>query len=177
MDGLPDPAPRESLIGPASRCARVNPVCRAYNFGFNWARHWVAHSRSLGINPKLWWLDVETGSGWTTPALNDGVIRGAADGLRREGVDIGIYSTPYQWATIAGALAFPGVPLWTPGAGNLTGPGYTATSYCTSGGHTFAGGHLTLVQWGYKGAFPGAFQGNSPYDQDFACRGSGGQGH
>jgi len=84
-------------------------------------------------------------------------------------VDIGIYSTPYQWATIAGTLTFPGVPIWTAGAGNLTGPGHTATAYCSSGGHTFAGGHLTLVQWGYKGAFPGAFQGNSPYDQDYAC--------
>jgi hypothetical protein len=169
LNGLPNPAPRESLIGPASRCARVSPVCQAYDFGFNWARHWVAHSRRLGINPKLWWLDVETGSGWTTPAVNDGVIRGAADAVRRERLDVGIYSTPYQWAAIAGALTFPGVPVWTAGAGNLTGPGYTATAYCRSGGNTFAGGHLTLVQWGYKGAFPGAFQGNSPYDQDYAC--------
>jgi hypothetical protein len=170
LDGLPNPVPPESRQGPAARCAAANPDCQAYDFGYNWARHWVDYSRHLGINPRLWWIDVEGGSGWTTTASNDGVIRGAVDGLRAAGTRVGIYSTPLQWAAIAGSLAFPGTPLWTPGAGNLDGPGFTATSYCRSGGTSFAGGHVTLVQWGYTGAFPGAYQGPSaPYDMDYAC--------
>jgi hypothetical protein len=171
LDGLPNPAPPESMTGPASRCARIRPVCQAYDFGFNWAHHWVDYSRLQGINPKLWWLDVETGSGWTKPAINDGVIKGAADALQAAGVRAGIYSTPYQWATIAGALVFPGIPVWTAGAGNLTGPGYSATSYCTMPGHSFAGGQLAMVQWGYSGDFPGAYKGPPfPYDRDYVCQ-------
>ena len=178
LDGLPNPAPRESLVGPAARCARRSLTCRAYDFGFAWAGHWVAFSRHHGVNPKLWWLDVEAGAGWTRPAVNAGVIRGAADGLRSQGASIGIYSTPYQWATIAGTLAFPGVPLWIPGAGSLTGGGFTATAYCKSGGQRFAGGHLAMVQWGYTGQFPGAYRGPPlRYDQDFVCPGDGVSSH
>ena len=174
LDGLPNPAPRESLVGPAARCARRSLMCRAYDFGFAWAGHWVAFSRHHGVNPKLWWLDVEAGAGWTRPAANAGVIGGAADGLRSQGASIGIYSTPYQWATIAGTLAFPGVPLWIPGAGRLTGGGFTATAYCKSGGQRFAGGHVAMVQWGYTGQFPGAYGGPpSRYDQDYVCPGDG----
>jgi hypothetical protein len=158
------------MTPPAARCARTSLTCRGYDFGFHWAQHWVAYSRQRGINPHLWWLDVEVGAGWTTPAVNDGVIRGAVDGLRADKVRFGIYSTPYQWALIAGSLAFPGAPVWTAGAGNLTGPGYTATAYCNSGGHSYAGGRLTMVEWGYTGAFPGAYKGPTlPYDQDYVC--------
>jgi hypothetical protein len=170
LDGLPNPAPPETANGPAQACARTNPACQAYDFGYEWTRHWVEYSRQLGISPKLWWLDVESGSGWTTIPVNDAVIKGAAAGLRSAGVRMGIYSTPAQWAAIAGSLAFPGVPVWTAGAGDLSGPGYTATNYCASPSSSFAGGNLALVQWGYTGAFPGAYRGTSPYDQDYVCR-------
>jgi hypothetical protein len=170
LNGLPNPAPPESMGGPAASCARTSSACRAYDFGFQWARHWVAYSRGLGIDPRLWWLDVEVNSGWTTTAVNDGVISGAVAGLRAEGVMVGIYSTPLQWAAIAGSLVFPGIPVWTAGAGRLDGPGYTATNYCRSREYSFAGGHLTMVQWGYAGAFPGAYPGPNPaYDNDFTC--------
>jgi hypothetical protein len=178
LNGLPNPPPHESVLGPAWRCARTNVICQAYDFGFVWAGHWVAYSRQQGISPRLWWLDVEPGGGWASPAVNDGVIRGAADGLRSHGVSLGIYSTSYQWATIAGGLTFPGVPLWIPGAGNLRGGGFTATAYCASGGQNFAGGHLVMVQWGYSGDFPGAYQGpGSRYDLDYVCTGGSGRGH
>jgi hypothetical protein len=171
LDGLPNPAPAEARSGPFAFCVARNPACQGYNFGFQWARHWVDYSRSLRITPRLWWLDVEMGAGWTTVPVNAAVIRGAAEGLRQEGVRMGIYSTPYQWAAIAGSLTFPGVPVWTAGAGKLTGPGYTATYYCAAG-QAFAGGKLAMVQWGYTGAFPGAYPGPGyRYDQDYACPG------
>jgi hypothetical protein len=174
MNGLPNPAPPEAMSGPRAKCARTNSFCQAYDFGFEWTRHWVAYSRGLGINPRLWWLDVEGGSGWTNTTVNGGVISGAVEGLRSEHVQVGVYSTPRQWSDIAGSLAFPGIPVWTAGAGNLTGPGYTATSFCTTPGHAFAGGHVVLVQWGYSGSFPGAWQGGTlRYDYDYVCPGGG----
>jgi hypothetical protein len=170
LDGLPNPVPPEALIGPASSCAATNAGCQAYDFGYEWARHWVAYSRGLGINPRLWWLDVEFGSGWTGVAVNDHVILGAVDGLRSERVRFGFYSTPSQWATIAGGLTFRGAPVWTAGAGKLDGPGYTATNYCRAPGQSFAGGSLTVVQWGYGGSFPGAYNSRgTPYDMDYVC--------
>jgi hypothetical protein len=169
MDGLPTPAPPESQRGPAGSCPPSARGCQSYNFGWVWARHWVAYSRELGINPRMWWLDVEGAAGWKDTGSNDLGIRGAVAGLRSTGVHVGVYSTPYQWHAIAGALTFPGMPVWTAGAGNLRGLGQTATSYC-AGGQGFAGGELQLVQWGYTGHFPGAYSGpKSSYDMDYAC--------
>jgi hypothetical protein len=170
LDGLPNPAPPESMNGKVGHCTPNEGGCQAYNYGWYWSRYWVSYSRHLGFKPSLWWLDVEASGNWTDPIINDLVIRGAVDGLESERVQVGIYSTPYQWAVIAGSLSFPGIPVWTAGAGNLTGPGATATSYCTSGDQTFAGGQLALVQWGYNGNFAGTYTGPaSPYDLDFTC--------
>jgi len=171
VDGLPHPAPPSSRYGPAGHCGIGKVGCQSYNFGWNWARHWVAYSRRVGTSPKLWWLDVEGGSSWTTTASDDLVIEGAIAGLRSAGVEVGLYSTPYQWHQIAGSLAVPGVPIWMPGAGNLAGPGYTAADYCDSGGHAFAGGVLRLVQWGCRGSSAGSYTGpDTHYDMDVACR-------
>jgi hypothetical protein len=172
MDELPNPAPSESMNGKVGHCTPNEGGCQAYNFGFFWSRYWVTYSRHLGINPSLWWLDVESGGNWTDPVVvNDLVLEGAVAGLKSMRVQVGIYSTPYQRAAIAGSLSFPGVPVWTAGAGNLTGPGATATSYCApSAGQVFAGGRLALVQWGYNGNFTGTYTGpDSPYDMDYAC--------
>ena len=169
MDGLPSPAPAESASGPAGVC-NGNVNCESYNFGWYWANHWVAYSRSLGINPSYWWLDVELNH-WTSNLTSNGfVVVGAMAALRANSVVGGIYSTPYQWGHIVGALGFPGAPLWVPGAGNLTGPGYTATNYCANPAESFAGGVVVLVQYGYGGDFVGAYSGpQSPFDLDYAC--------
>jgi hypothetical protein len=170
MDGLPNPAPPESMNGRAGRCTPNEGGCQAYNYGWFWSRYWVTYSRHLGIKPALWWLDIESGANWTDPVINDLVIQGAVDGLKSERVQVGFYSTPYQWAGIAGSLTFPGVAVWTAGAGNLTGPGATAAAYCASGAQAFAGGRLALVQWGYQGNFAGTYTGPPfPYDLDYAC--------
>jgi hypothetical protein len=171
MDGLPTPAPPVAMTGPAGACAVPDRSCQHYNYGYNRARQWVDYSRGLGITSTLWWLDVEGGSGWNLPARNALEIEGALAGLQSEGVQAGVYSTPSQWQDITGGLAIPGVPIWTPGAGNLSGPGYTATSFCAAAAqNSFGGGHLKLVQWGYQGPFPGSYSGlGSPYDMDLAC--------
>ena len=170
MGGLPNPPPAESQ--PTACKADVN--CESYNFGYFWAVHWVTYSRSLGFSPRLWWLDVETSSksNWTTISSNGWVIQGALDGLRAAGVQPGIYATHLQWTTITGdTLQFPGLPLWVPGAGNISGGSVSAQNICsgTAGSYytAFGGGKIVLVQYGYTGnGYTGP---SSAYDLDYAC--------
>lgn len=176
MDGLPAGSP-QSLSGPAGVCGG-NVNCQSYNFGWNWANHWAAYSHSGGINPTFWWLDVETSGAWnlnsSAYASNGNVIAGALDGLRANGVVAGIYSTASQWSRITGnSVSFPGISLWMPGAGNISGGMFSAQSFCSGsvpsqyGYSPFAGGKIVLVQYGYAGnGYTGPA---SNYDQDYAC--------
>jgi hypothetical protein len=176
LDGLPSPAPAESLNGPDGACAGV-VTCESYNFGWYWAQHWIAYSRSVNVDPPDWWLDVEIPCNSTSggvywqcgtaadTASNDAVISGAVAAIRADGLTPGLYSTSLQWGDIAGALSFPGIALWVPGAYNLSAGPYNAVSYC-GGGQAFAGGTVELVQYGYAPGYTGPA---SPYDQDYAC--------
>ena len=169
MNGLPNPAPVEAANGPAGACGS-NTSCLGYNFGWAWAQHWVAYSNSAGPVSRQWWLDVETGSGWTDPATDGQIIRGALDALRSHGLATGIYSNAHQWSLVTGGLMLPGTALWVSGAGNVSGPGYTATNFCADPSQAFAGGNVKYVQYGYTGTFAGAWSGPaSPYDLDYAC--------
>ncbi|MGC8512490.1 MAG: hypothetical protein ACP5P1_05535 [Acidimicrobiales bacterium] len=179
MDPLPlptttVPAPPESLTGPAGNCATGDTVCEGYNFGFYWAEHWVAYARSVGTNPSLWWLDVETGVGWSTQSTqsNSQVISGAVAGLRAMDVEPGLYSDYPQWSAITGNLVLQGtVPLWSPGGGNVTGGSFSAQSICdgTAGPDyaPFAGGNIVVVQYGLTG---NGYNGPpTAADPDYAC--------
>jgi len=171
MDGLPSPAPSWSLSGPAGNCVASNIACASFNYGSDYARYWVGYSRSQGVDPKMWWLDVERYSGWKDPVSNKLLVIGALNGLHSMHVTAGVYSTASQWQELTGNASIAGTPVWTAGAGNLAGPGYSATSFCAAPGtYSFGNGKLTLVQYGYQGPFPGSFAGPAPaYDQDFAC--------
>jgi hypothetical protein len=174
MDGLPSPAPPEARTGPAGTC-NGNVTCQSFNFGWDWARHWISFSRSAGVNAFLWWLDVETDGVWRAGAVNNAsnaqVIAGAVAGVRSMGEVAGIYSTTYQWGQITGSLVdFPAIPLWVPGGGNISTGTFAATRFCSqriANYEPFAGGIVTLVQYGY--ALNG-YSGPTPLiDLDYAC--------
>jgi hypothetical protein len=170
MNGVPDPAPAAAMAGPAGVCAPGEAPCIAFNYGWNLALGWVGYSYSVGVHPHKWWLDVEKDSGWTGQGVNNLVIEGALDALRDSHLSVGIYSNATQWNAITGGLVFPGIDLWVPGAGNISGPGYTATSFCGDPSQAFAGGRVKYVQYGYTGSFAGAYTGPAPaYDLDYAC--------
>jgi hypothetical protein len=172
MDGLPSPVHHNAMWGPGGNCGASNIACQSLNYGYNEVRRWVQYSRFVGVNPQMWWLDVEGTGDWSRGQLSNAlVITGGLLGLQSEGLKGGVYASPAQWQEITGGMAIPGVPVWSPGAGNLSGPGYTATSFCSApGAYSFGGGTLKLVQWGYQGPFPGSYSGpGSPYDQDYAC--------
>ena len=180
LNPLPSPAPPEAMSGPDGNCAASDTNCQSYNFGYYWAQKWVAYARADNTHPTLWWLDVEKSGGWALdPAsqkTNSQVIAGAVAGLRASGVDPGIYATHLQWDQITGDnVSFPHIPLWIPGADNVSGDQYSATSFCSLPPETvdtshpiteyspFAGGTTVLVQYGYGAST------SSIYDRDYAC--------
>ncbi|HVF31815.1 MAG TPA: hypothetical protein VM933_02150 [Acidimicrobiales bacterium] len=137
-------------------CASGAVACVAYNFGLNGIRDSLAYASTQGVQVPFIWLDVEQLNYWTSdPALNAVVLRGAIDGVREAGLDVGIYSTPYQFGKLMGDEQ-PGVPVWTAGANGLG----AVAGYCQAKG--FGGGPAVLVQ-----LLPGQ------YDPNLACPGAG----
>ncbi len=167
------------MSGPKSSCAATNQQCAAYNWGYNYAEADLSFVGGQGVQPRIWWLDVETAEGWGTSAAaqpaNAAVVQGALDALTAAGKKAGIYCTWYQWGQITGSYVPPApVPIWVAGATNLSNGYYSALSYCQralSAGDPstlnstdigFAGGTPWLVQYAYT---PGPV----PVDNDYAC--------
>ena len=69
------------MSGPKGTCAASNNQCAAYNWGYNYAEADLAFACAQGVQPRIWWLDVETAEGWATTAAaqpaNAAVIQGA----------------------------------------------------------------------------------------------------
>jgi hypothetical protein len=178
------PAPSGSraafeMSGPKSSCAATDHRCAAYNWGYNYAEADLAFVSAQGLQPRIWWLDVETAEGWGTSAAaqpaNAAVVQGALDALTGAGRTAGIYCTWYQWGQITGSYMPPGrVPIWVAGATGLSNGYYGAQTYCqralaagdpstlASMSIGFAGGTPWLVQYAYT---PGPV----PVDNDYAC--------
>jgi hypothetical protein len=153
-------SPEELAAGATSDrqpdCAPGAISCVGYNFALNGIRDSLAYASSQGVDAPFVWLDVEQLNYWTgDQALNAVVIRGAIDGVREAGLDVGIYSTPYQYRKITGDEQAQ-VPVWSAGAPDLG----AAVSYCQTRG--FGGGPVALVQ-----LLPGQF------DPNLACPGAG----
>lgn len=141
------------LVGPAGACLPEDQACKAFNYGYSASLHAVAYARSQGVMAALWWLDVEVANTWfEEPALNARVIQGAIDGLRAQGLTVGIYSAARQWKEIAGDFS-PGLPLWVAGASSRA----EAPSLCSPAA-AFGGGTVVLVQ------YP-----NGPFSGEYAC--------
>jgi|SRR5579872_5514766 len=108
---------------------------------------WTRYGQALA-QPKVWWLDVETGNSWSSTdlTLNAEALQGAVDelGVLTPGVPVGAYSTSLQWGQIAGTTNTVGgmAGIWV-----ATGQksSRNVTSYCTK---TFDGfSRAWLVQW------------------------------
>ncbi len=175
---LGNQAPFE-VSGPKSSCAATNQQCAAYNWGYNYAQADLAFVRDQGLQPRIWWLDVETAEGWATSAAaqpaNAAVVQGALDALTGAGNTVGVYCTWYQWGLVTGSYMPPArVPIWVAGATSLSIGYDSAQSYCqraltagdpstlASTGIGFAGGTPWLVQYPYA-------PGTVPVDNDYAC--------
>lgn len=108
-----------------SGCAPDDHACLAYDYGYMAAVYAYTQANYLTAGSSLrtgtWWLDVETANIWGSDRnLNAQVVRGAIEYLRTTGHRIGVYSTPRQWYSIAGAYnPGPSIGNWVAGAGSL----------------------------------------------------------
>ncbi|HET8991555.1 MAG TPA: hypothetical protein VFN31_00785 [Candidatus Saccharimonadales bacterium] len=119
----------------------------AYVYG--WTEAELDAQTRIGSNSPLnykWWLDVETTNSWeTNKANNDADLTGMVDFFKSIGVQVGIYSTSYQWGVIAGTVSSTsslyGLDSWLPGSRTLS----AAEAACSSAG--LSGGKTTLTQY------------------------------
>ena len=89
---------------------------------------------------------------WSETTYNSRAVQGAAAFFALSGLNIGVYSTNYQWNLLMGSYS-PDLPVWY-----ATATGYAgAPNYC-SNAYDFAGGGVWLVQY-YGGDF----------DANYAC--------
>jgi hypothetical protein len=111
-------------------------------YGRRLARDAVAREHAAGVGAtSMWWLDVEVANDWSrNTQANATVLDAMAATLQGLGARVGIYSTPEQWAQIAGRWA-PGLPVW-----NATGTKSikAASASCSE---SFAGSPTAMVQW------------------------------
>lgn len=124
------------------------PAC-AYVHGYAMAFNDVAILKEAGDAGvrRMWWLDVETGNSWLwDKAVNAAELEGMTAYLESTGVDVGIYSTEYQFGEIVGEVV-PGSNLyrlrnWLAGAESTS----SAREYCTASPLT-SGGTVALTQF------------------------------
>lgn len=80
-------------------CAYVHGYAMAYNDAGSLA------GAGGGAAHRTWWLDVETGNSWlSNKAANTAELEGMTAYLQGAGVEVGIYSTGYQFGEIVGDL-------------------------------------------------------------------------
>ena len=82
--------------------------------GYQQARFNIATMKRVGLVTPIVWLDVESVPKFDwggDKQANAAVIRGAAKGYTDAGYAVGVYSTPYLYANVAGTLRM-SVPEW-----------------------------------------------------------------
>ena len=113
--------------------------------GYQQARFNIATMKRVGLVTPIVWLDVESVPHFDwggDKAANAAVIRGAAKGYTDAGYAVGVYSTPYLYANVAGSLRM-NVPEWR--AAGQTSEG-EARSRCGTD-WVIQGGRGVLGQW------------------------------
>jgi len=105
--------------------ARIDP----YAYGQDVAKYAFESVKKEGAGDAMWWLDVQIVSTWSKDTnVNAQVARGAIDFFKKEGLPVGLSTTPYQWKIVMGNLETK-LPVWVPGRVNK----YIAAKYCTDG--------------------------------------------
>jgi hypothetical protein len=117
-----------TVVNPDGSCTHVAGAACAYVYGYSMAQaDYRRVSEKLTRIPNLWWLDVETSNSWQTDVVaNAASLTGMVDYFQGKGLDVGLYSTPYQWNRIAGATAadshLAGLRSWLAGGSAMGAP-------------------------------------------------------
>jgi len=135
------------VTNPDGTCAHLAGAACAYVYGYSMAQADYRRARAEAtLLPNLWWLDVETTNTWQSDTTaNSASLSGMVDYLTRKDLSVGIYSTSFQWAKIAGTTpassSLAGLRSWLAGASE---PG--APVDC-EGAPLTPGGWVAMVQY------------------------------
>ncbi len=117
-----------SVINPDGSCAHAAGAACAYVYGYSMAQadYRRVHDELTQI-PNLWWLDVETTNTWQSDVVaNEASLTGMVDYFQSKALDVGLYSTSYQWNRIAGATSavshLAGLRSWLAGGSRAGAP-------------------------------------------------------
>ena len=126
----------------AMQACGVDASCRAYQYGRATAEDAYEYAASVhGVAP-VWWLDVQIVSVWSEDfSRNAESIRGATEFLQNKGIRVGISSTSFQWATVAGP-ALHNMPIWDASALDAD----MAATFCAEG-KDFGGGRTEQIAY------------------------------
>ena len=147
-----------SVADPDGTCDHTAGVACAYVYGYSMAQADYRRVRgTVWRQPRMWWLDVETTNTWQSDtAANSASLSGMVDYFQAEGLDVGIYSTSYQWAKIAGTTTvdspLAGLRSWLAGGSETGAPADCQRAPLTPGGRVAMIQYVTYL------------------DNDFSCR-------
>jgi hypothetical protein len=159
-------------VTPYGTCTGGNTTACSWQYGFERARNSVTNifapaavTAGVSASPSdyVWWLDVETTNTWqsgSSAALgrNRATLEGMTAYLTGSGGKVGLYSTAYQWKTIAGTVpagsSLRSLNSWLAGASSLAG----ASGNCANP-PLVPGGAVVMTQYVSGG-----------WDLDVSCR-------
>jgi hypothetical protein len=147
-----------TVVNPNGICAGLAGAACAYIYGYSMAQaDYRKVSKTLITIPSLWWLDVETSNTWQADVVaNAASLSGMVDYFKLRRLDVGIYSTSYQWNKIAGVTpvtsTLAGLPSWLAGSSYFGAPANCERSPLTPNGRVAMVQHVMHL------------------DNDFACR-------
>jgi hypothetical protein len=146
------------VVNPSGPCENLPGAACAYVYGYSMAQaDYRRVSATLVRVPTLWWLDVETSNTWQTDVVaNAASLSGMVDYFQSRQLDVGLYSTSYQWNRIAGATQassnLAGLPSWLAGGSFAGAPADCEKSPLTPNGR------VAMVQYVMH------------LDNDYSCR-------
>jgi hypothetical protein len=147
-----------TVVNPSGSCENLAGAACAYVYGYSMAQADYRRVRTTLVRvPGLWWLDVETSNTWQPDVVaNAASLSGMVDYFKSKHLDVGLYSTPYQWNKIAGATQaasdLAGLPSWLAGGSYVGAPADCERSPLTPNGR------VAMIQYVMH------------LDNDYSCR-------
>jgi hypothetical protein len=147
-----------TVVNPNGACANQPGAACAYIYGNSMAEaDYRRVHKALVQMPGLWWLDVETSNTWQADVVaNAASLSGMVDYFKSKHLDVGLYSTSYQWNKIAGVTPatsdLAGLPSWLAGGSYFGAPADCEKSPLTPNGR------VAMVQYVMH------------FDNDYSCR-------
>jgi hypothetical protein len=144
------------VFNPNGTCAHEAGAACAYIYGYSMAQadYRRVHDALVRV-PAMWWLDVETSNTWQSDVVaNSASLIGMVDYFESRGLEVGIYSTSYQWGKIAGATLpashLAGLPSWLAGGSAVGAPAGCEKPPLTPGGRVAMVQYVTNLDNDYS---------------------------